>query len=79
VIDTLKPEQSQLLRSAYVEGRSIGDLAVELETNRNNAGVKLHRARQALKDALVTVCRSCAAHGCLDCSCRKGRPLVEPV
>lgn len=79
VIDTLKPEQSRILRSAYVDDRPLETIAVELETNRNNAGVKLHRARQALKDALVTVCRSCAAHGCLDCTCRKGRPLPEPV
>jgi RNA polymerase sigma factor (sigma-70 family) len=75
VIDTLKPEQAGLLRSVYVQGRSIGHAAAALSTNRNNAGVKIHRARLALKAALVTACRSCAAHGCLDCTCRKGRPL----
>lgn len=79
IVDTLKPEQSALLRAAYIDDRSMSEIADDLGTNRNNAGVKLHRARAALKEALVTVCRSCAAHGCLDCTCRKGRPLREPV
>ena len=75
VMETLKGDQRDVLRRVYVEERSIADLAVELATTRNNAGVKLHRARTALREALVDVCRSCADHGCLDCSCRKGVPL----
>jgi RNA polymerase sigma factor (sigma-70 family) len=75
VIDTLKPEQAGLLRSVYVEGQSIAHAAQTLSTTKNNVGVKIHRARAALRDALAMVCRSCAAHGCLDCTCRKGRPL----
>lgn len=75
VIDTLKPDQARLLRAVYDEERSIGETAVALGTTKNNAAVKLHRARAALKKALVMVCRSCAAHGCLDCTCRKGRPV----
>jgi len=34
--------------------------------------VRLHRARAALREKLVRSCRTCAEHGCLDCSC--GRP-----
>lgn len=75
VIDTLKPEQARLLRAIYDEEQSLGQAAVALGATKNNTAVKLHRARAALKSALVAVCGSCAIHGCLDCTCRKGRPL----
>lgn len=78
VMDTLKPDHAELLHRVYLEDGSIGEAAAALATSRNNATVKLHRARTALREALVAVCRSCAAHGCLDCSCRKGRPRVMP-
>lgn len=78
VMDTLKTDQADLLRRIYLEDGSIAEAAEALATTRNNATVKLHRARTALREALVAVCRSCAAHGCLDCSCRKGRPRVMP-
>ncbi len=39
----------------------------------NNAGVRLHRARQALKRQLERSCGTCATHGCLDCSCQAHR------
>ena len=35
----------------------------------NNAGVRLHRARRALRRQTLAFCRACAEHGCLDCSC----------
>ncbi len=75
VMETLKPEQIRLLRSVYVEDQSIADAAQAMATTKNHAGVRLHRARAALREALVTVCRSCAEHGCLDCTCRKPRSL----
>ena len=41
----------------------------------NLAMVRLHRARRALRLRLEESCRACAAHGCLDCSCRTAPPL----
>lgn len=36
----------------------------------NNATVRLHRARKALRDVVMMTCKSCANHGCADCGCR---------
>ena len=39
-----------------------------------NAGVRIFRARQALKKRVAESCGACAEHGCLDCSCRAHQP-----
>lgn len=72
LLPTLKPEYAALVRQVDLEGRSVPDVAREANITPNNAGVRLHRARQALKKQLERSCGTCAAHGCLDCSC--GRP-----
>jgi RNA polymerase sigma-70 factor (ECF subfamily) len=74
VIDTLKPEYADLVRRVDLEGASVPDVARAAGITANNAGVKLHRARAALRDKLLGVCGACARHGCLDCRCRK-QPL----
>ncbi len=70
---TLRPAYGRLLRRVDVEGRSIRDVAKELGIPANNARVRLHRARRALRDRLRLTCRTCADHGCLDCTCSRGR------
>jgi RNA polymerase sigma factor (sigma-70 family) len=67
----LKPEYADILRQVDLEGRSVPEVARESGITANNAGVRLHRARQALKKQLERSCGTCAAHGCLDCSCGK--------
>lgn len=66
---TLKPEYAELLEKVDVEGRAVADFAGEAGITANNAAVRLHRARQALKKRVEQTCRSCATHGCLDCTC----------
>jgi len=44
-------------------------VAKELGITPNNLKVRRHRARQQLRERLEEVCRTCAKHGCLDCSC----------
>lgn len=73
VIDTLKPEYGDLLRRVDLEGASVPEAASAVGITANNAGVKLHRARAALRDKLRSVCGACARHGCLDCGCQKQR------
>ena len=67
---TLKPEYASLLEKVDVEGRPLSDVAEEEGITANNAGVRLHRARQALQQRVRDTCKSCAAHGCVDCTCR---------
>jgi len=73
VIATLKPEYAELVRRVDLEGASVPEAARAAGITANNAGVKLHRARAALRDKLRGVCGACARHGCLDCRCQKQR------
>lgn len=66
----LKPEYADALRRIDVEGTSVVAYAAASNITASNAGVRIFRARQALKREVVRSCRTCAAHGCLDCSCR---------
>ncbi|MBL9083492.1 MAG: sigma-70 family RNA polymerase sigma factor [Planctomycetales bacterium] len=70
LIPTLKPEYADLLRRVDVEGEAVPAAAAALGIQSNNAGVRLHRARIALKARLEQSCGTCATHGCLDCSCQ---------
>lgn len=73
LLPTLKPEYSELLRQVELEERSVPEAAAAVGITANNAGVRLHRARQALKRQLEKSCGTCASHGCLDCSCQQRR------
>jgi RNA polymerase sigma factor (sigma-70 family) len=79
LLPTLKPEYAQLLRQVDLEERSVPEVAAEVGITPNNAGVRLHRARQALKHQLERSCGTCATHGCLDCSCHRHRDPSAPA
>jgi RNA polymerase sigma factor (sigma-70 family) len=78
LLPTLKPEYSELLRRVDLEERSVTEVAAEVGITPNNAGVRLHRARHALKQQLERSCGTCATHGCLDCSCQRRREPTAP-
>ena len=67
--ETLKPEYARALRRIDVEGVSVQDYAVEAGITANNAGVRVFRAREALRKRVVRWCGSCAERGCIDCTC----------
>jgi RNA polymerase sigma-70 factor (ECF subfamily) len=69
LVGTLKPEYETALRRVDVEGMSVAEYAREAGITANNAGVRLHRARQALRDQVIKSCGTCVTHGCFDCSC----------
>ena len=71
LVDTLKPEYATALRRVEVEGMSVRGYAEEAGITAGNAGVRLHRARDALRRQVARSCGTCAEHGCLDCDCRK--------
>jgi RNA polymerase sigma-70 factor (ECF subfamily) len=70
IIPTLKPEYAELLQRVDLDGQGVGDAANSLQISPNNAAVRLHRARAALKNRMVQVCGTCTIHGCLDCTCK---------
>lgn len=66
---TLKPEYAEALDRVEVKGLSVKELASELGISPSNAGVRLFRAREALRGQVMASCGTCAEHGCLSCSC----------
>lgn len=71
VLPRLKPEYADIVKAVELDERSIADVANESGLTTNNATVRLHRARAALRRRLVEVCGACSRHGCLDCTCRR--------
>ncbi len=69
IAETLKPEYATALRRIEVDGLSVKDYADEAGISSSNAGVRVFRAREALRKQVVRSCGTCASHGCLDCTC----------
>lgn len=70
LVDTLKPEYAAAVRRVDLDGMSVRGYAEESGITSSNAGVRLHRAREALRRQLARVCGTCVVHGCFDCECR---------
>jgi RNA polymerase sigma-70 factor (ECF subfamily) len=68
---TLKPEYASALRRIELDGLSMKAYADEAGISSNNAAVRVHRAREALRKQVARACGTCADHGCLDCTCEK--------
>ena len=66
---TLKPEYAEVLQAVDVEDTPVKDFADTAGLTTSNAGVRLFRARQALRKQVAASCGTCAEHGCVDCSC----------
>lgn len=75
LVAALPSDQARVLRRVDLEEARPVDVAAEDGITPNAAMVRLHRARRALRDRLLESCRACAAHGCLDCSCRRAPAL----
>lgn len=70
LIPRLKPEYAELIQTLELGRESPEAAAARLGITPNNLKVRRHRARQALRRQLEVTCRTCAEHGCLDCTCR---------
>lgn len=69
IIPQLKETYADLLRRIDLEGQSPAQVAKDLNVTPNNLTVRLHRARQALRNGLERLCGICSKHGCFNCSC----------
>jgi RNA polymerase sigma factor (sigma-70 family) len=67
--DGLKPEYADAIRRIDVDGLAVKDYAAEAGISAGNAGVRVFRAREALRKQVARACGTCAEHGCLDCTC----------
>jgi RNA polymerase sigma factor (sigma-70 family) len=68
---TLQLKYAEILRAVDVEDTPVKAFAEAAGLTISNAGVRLFRAREALRKQVVASCGTCAEHGCVDCSCGK--------
>ncbi len=66
---TLKPQYAEALNAIEVRGVPVKAFAKERGLSASNAGVRVFRAREALRKRVVESCGLCAEHGCVNCSC----------
>lgn len=71
---TLKPEYTEALHAIDLHGTPVKTFAEQHGLSASNAGVRVFRAREALKKRVRESCGMCAEHGCRDCTCQ--RPLA---
>lgn len=69
VAEALKPEYAEVLLRVDVEGDAVKEFAQAHGLTAGNAGVRLFRAREALRRGLLKACGPCARNGCSDCTC----------
>ncbi len=66
----LKPEYRDALRVVDLEDGKLSELAEQSGISAENAAVRVHRARKALRRKVEQACGTCAEHGCFDCQCK---------
>lgn len=69
LISELRPADAELIRRIDFGEESRGMVAADLGLSRNALGVRLHRARTALREALMNHCGECCREDRDDCSC----------
>ena len=76
---TLKPEYEAAVRRVELDGLPLAEFAAEAGITPNNAAVRVHRARRALRERVARACGTCAEHGCLDCTCGSPGNPEDPL
>jgi len=76
--ETLKPEYADALRRIEIDRVAVKDYADAIGITAANAGVRIFRAREALRKQVARSCGTCAEHGCLDCTCQASAPVAAP-
>jgi RNA polymerase sigma-70 factor (ECF subfamily) len=69
LLPAMRPQYAELIRQLDLNEARPDTVAASLGISKNNLNVRIHRARQQLKQRLEENCRVCAKHGCLDCHC----------
>ena len=70
VLGELKPEYRDALQAVDIEEHPVTEFAKRSGITANNANVRVHRAREALRKQARTVCGTCAEHRRVDCTCK---------
>ena len=69
IMKQVRPGYAQLLQAVDIDEKPVQTVAREQGLSPNNASVRLHRARQALRRQLAQTCGTDSLQACLNCSC----------
>ncbi len=69
LLASLRPDYAEIIRRVDVDEQPLAECAAALGITANNAAVRLHRAREALRNALLRSCGTDSVRACLDCGC----------
>lgn len=69
LVTELRPADAELIRRVDIDESDRAVVAAELGLKPGTLNVRLHRARAALRDALLAHCGPCCRSGFDDCSC----------
>ncbi|AFM12949.1 RNA polymerase sigma factor [Turneriella parva] len=69
LIATLPSDYGDVLQALDLDETPRENLAAKMGISVLNLNVKLHRAREKLREAIESTCKMCAKHGCLNCTC----------
>ncbi|MEZ2346587.1 sigma-70 family RNA polymerase sigma factor [Terriglobus sp. RCC_193] len=70
-VDSLSPDYAELLREVDLADEPLTAYAQKRSLTSNNAAVRAHRARAALRKELLRSCGACAEHHCEVCTCKR--------
>lgn len=75
----LKVDYAQVLEHVVIQGQPLAEFAAEVGISVNNATVRLHRARAALRERLRAHCGTCSPRSCSDCGCEERGCCPRPT
>lgn len=69
-LEVIPPTYAELLRVVDLKEGSLAAYASVQGITPENAAVRAHRARAALRKQLIRCCGTCTEHGCIECRCK---------
>lgn len=69
LLGELRPEYAEIVRRVDLDEQSLDEASTALGISSNNAKVRLHRARKALREALLERCDVQSTRQCQACDC----------
>ena len=69
VLDHLRADYTSIVKRVDLDEEPIRDVAASLGLTTNNAKVRLHRARRAMREGLMAICGTSSLRACNDCTC----------
>jgi len=78
LLPKLPAAYGEILRRVDVDDERVGDVARDLGITADNASVRLHRARKALRERLAGCCRASSMRACFACDCADETHRASP-